>query len=804
MMSDVLVAASTAGDGDTVTRLLQEGVSVNSKQRNGHTGLHKSAQEGHDDIVNLFLDHEADVNVRGWNNRTPLIQASARGHLSTARILIGRGSDLKLRDSDGMTPLIYAARRDYPDIVSELLTQGAQEDVKNNNNETALQVAEKFSSFDVLKIFAAWHNSESRDDKLFEASSEGKTRLVRGLLIAGSNYEFRDALKNQAIHKAARGGHTDAVRVMAEAGADINSPGQAGRTPLSQAAITGQLTTARFLMNLGAEMNTQDDDGATALHHATQNNHLSLVCELLDRQADKTIQTRGLTPLALARRLNHHDIAFVLDDSEISSEDIYQEKVLLLATKNANVNVVADLVKRGASIDDIISPVGETLFQLATRLPQMKKQEYDQELSTYDKTGHKPKDTLENIVQNAEIKSNAIAQLFLSQKLPRHDQQSITRRIADISDHCKARHYNPSIMQKKENKFFMNYASYENNNSETLLESCLNLGLKAEAEDILDVMIQNEHHENGDTKEAQGRIKEEVKSAVPSSIGLRDFLKSVGERYPWSHGKQYAMNTISCLTLIIAIGFYFFDIATDVLFSKDMFSKSKKNFYVERVKCREDFHDEFNSAIMDCHVQFEPTICMETLTLVKKALQDCYENEERFSQPNEWYVAGMVSAVHVGLSIVIALITGAAINFGRECEVSYITNLPLPIITKFNRFLWDLDLHENFAWSCRNTNSETEKTYQDKKKQIDDEISAYEHIVNLSLIIEASIEASFQFFMQTIFVLPTVILAFTDPMGVFDWANLFNIRFASIVMSFASFSYGFYKIRFTKFLFVYT
>ena len=91
-----------------------------------------------------------------------------------------------------------------------------------------------------------------------------------------------------------------------------------------------------------------------------------------------------------------------------------------------------------------------------------------------------------------------------------------------------------------------------------------------------------------------------------------------------------------------------------------------------------------------------------------------------------------------------------------------------------------------------------------KKKQIDDGISAYEHIVNLSLIIEASIEASYQFFMQTIFVLPTVILAFTDPTGVFDWANLFNIRFASIVISFASFSYGFYKIRFTKFLFVYT
>ena len=182
-----------------------------------------------------------------------------------------------------------------------------------------------------------------------------------------------------------------------------------------------------------------------------------------------------------------------------------------------------------------------------------KKQEYDQELSSYDKTGHRPKDALETILQIAKRKSNSLAKLFLSQKLSRHDQDSIKKRIADISDHCKAQHYDPSIMKEKESIFYMNYASNEKENSETLLESCLNLGLKAEAEDILDVMIQNEYLEKGDTKEAQGRIKEEVKSAVPSSIGLRDFLKSVGERYPWGRGKQYTMNIISATDSVVSL-----------------------------------------------------------------------------------------------------------------------------------------------------------------------------------------------------------------------------------------------------------
>ena len=162
-MSDELLAASDAGDGDTVTRLLQQGVSVNSQDEFGETGLHVSAEQGHDDIVKLFLDHEADVNIRGaLDNKTPLMWAAARGHLSITRLLIGRGADLELRDSDGKTALMWAAEKDFSDIVSELLTRGAQEDVTNDDNETALQEAEKFSCFDVKKAARAGHTDVVR------------------------------------------------------------------------------------------------------------------------------------------------------------------------------------------------------------------------------------------------------------------------------------------------------------------------------------------------------------------------------------------------------------------------------------------------------------------------------------------------------------------------------------------------------------------------------------------------------------------------------------------------------------------
>ena len=69
-------------------------------------------------------------------------------------------------------------------------------------------------------------------------------------------------------------------------------------------------------------------------------------------------------------------------------------------------------------------------------------------------------------------------------------------------------------------------------------------------------------------------------------------------------------------------------------------------------------------------------------------------------------------------------------------------------------------------------------------------------MVNLSLIIESSVESSFQFVLQTTYILPSVVLAFTDPSSSgFEWTDLVNFRFLSIGMSFASFSFGFYKIR---------
>ena len=75
-LSDELLAASTDGDEENVTRLLQQGASILSKDGSGDTGLHLSCENGHENIVKIFLDHGCDINSRGSGQWTPLINSS--------------------------------------------------------------------------------------------------------------------------------------------------------------------------------------------------------------------------------------------------------------------------------------------------------------------------------------------------------------------------------------------------------------------------------------------------------------------------------------------------------------------------------------------------------------------------------------------------------------------------------------------------------------------------------------------------------------------------------------------------------
>ena len=56
----------------------------------------------------------------------------------------------------------------------------------------------------------------------------------------------------------------------------------------------------------------------------------------------------------------------------------------------------------------------------------------------------------------------------------------------------------------------------------------------------------------------------------------------------------------------------------------------------------------------------------------------------------------------------------------------------------------DRELYNNYAWEDRNKSEETQKQYEEKTKQCMEKLEDNENMVVLSLVVESSIESSFQ------------------------------------------------------------
>lgn len=111
--------------------------------------------------------------------------------------------------------------------------------------------------------------------------------------------------------------------------------------------------------------------------------------------------------------------------------------------------------------------------------------------------------------------------------------------------------------------------------------------------------------------------------------------------------------------------------------------------------------------------------------------------------------------------------------------------IPIPFITKWSRMYKEWKLYLTYT---------DEDALQDREK-IKRSLKDQEDIIILSMAIESASAASFQFFFQTTYLLPSIILAFMDIDGANEITNLVNYRILSILLSFVTFAWASFTIR---------
>jgi ankyrin repeat protein len=241
---EVSLTLFSAVDGnciDLATKLLDEGASLDARDRLGARPLSHAAKSGHLQMVDLLLARGAPIDARNLAGATALYFAAEGSHILIAQRLIERGADVNLTGRSGISPIAAAAYAGNELIVEALLAHGADERVPDETGKPPIVYAAAGARLDIIKRLLARNidiNIRYPNDLtlLMWASGpdqqvpEGQANeVVAYLLEAGAHIDDRDDRGRTALMIAAEGGHAEIADLLLAKGADPSLKDKAGK-----------------------------------------------------------------------------------------------------------------------------------------------------------------------------------------------------------------------------------------------------------------------------------------------------------------------------------------------------------------------------------------------------------------------------------------------------------------------------------------------------------------------------------------------------------------------------------------------
>ena len=243
--------------------------------------------------LNLF----GSVQARNRNGDTPLHRAAEMGQEIITGLLLEKSCDeLAIENNRGYSPLHLAAQKGYTAIVGLLLKRSADIDAP------AGQVNECVNKGLTALALAAANGHSAVGELLIEhkATIEGYelpgSRYNRGLLSPSRNQP--KPFLPTPLELAAMGGHAATVRLLATKGADLRLPSAKKETTLLHLVAkkvtsdqriddSGYLEVIAFLVRHGFKVDATDENGKSPIIYAIENNRKKVEEALLAHSPSK-------------------------------------------------------------------------------------------------------------------------------------------------------------------------------------------------------------------------------------------------------------------------------------------------------------------------------------------------------------------------------------------------------------------------------------------------------------------------------------------------------------------------------------
>ena len=322
-----------------------------------------------------------------------------------------------------------------------------------------------------------------------------------------------------------------------------------------------------------------------------------------------------------------------------------------------------------------------------------------------------------------------------------------------------------------------------------------NVRLSTQREELIDlsVKIANLDHRD-DTEKGREEIISNFKSGLISGVGLRDMIDMIRERYPWPSSKKIIMIFVSFMTLLFGIGLYVFDVKTDIQFSLVMLNKNNNATIGEACPGTNNTREFILETLESYPTCIEVTVkCFKLfLSRAKECLSKPLSHKNLHSDYQTIAFLSFWHCIQPFLFVLIVFVNKA--NNNRKKKRSFTNYLffpslpgfwkvPIPVLTYIYRFYLDIKFYS----------ARTLYNFKEKVAEIEKEIEKHEASVILALILEASLESNFQFWLQSNYSLPDILVIIVEAKS--NYEELINWRTMSILLSFITISYSIIKIR---------
>lgn len=242
--------------------------------------IHRAAKDGNLEMVRHLLEQRVTLDSRDDYGLTPLHWAADEGWCEVVQLLISNKCDLDVKDAEGQTPLVQVAFSGKKVVVDLLLKSGAQVNYADDYNRTLLHWASFNGWLDIVQRIVDNKGADLNDadthgwTPFMFAVRQGHEDVAKLLVEAGTDIHRSDVLKRTALHLAAYWGYSKVVQVLLEQdGLDLNPQDKDGETPLHKAcyvyvackACYSRQDVVKQLLVAGADTAVKNNDGDTPL-----------------------------------------------------------------------------------------------------------------------------------------------------------------------------------------------------------------------------------------------------------------------------------------------------------------------------------------------------------------------------------------------------------------------------------------------------------------------------------------------------------------------------------------------------------